>query len=99
MMGKPDIDLLLFVFQWGPGIIILTGLYLLFIKILRAVPTFISQHAENINAQTAVLSELKDSLSDSQQKHSLEHREMLLTLRYVAQKLESLDERIRSTEK
>jgi len=92
-------DLTVFLINWGPGFFILAGFYLLLNRSLNILPKLFENHSENISRQTDVLNELKNKLVDSQNTHSLEHREMILTLRYVAQKVESLDERFRSSEK
>ena len=92
-------DLTVFLINWGPGFFILAGFYLLLNRSLNILPKLFAKHTENISRQTDVLNELKNNLVNSQNTHSMEHREMLLTLRYVAQKMESLDARFNNSEK
>jgi len=86
-------ELLIYLGQWGPGLLILIGFYLLLRRFLALLPTLMRSHQERIDRQTQVLTELKEVIRLWQGQQSVEHREMLLLLRYISQKVKEMEER------
>jgi len=74
---------LMMIFWWGPGMVVLFGLYLLLKKF---IPGITRSYIDRIDEQTKVLRELQHIMAEKAQTTACEHREMLILLKTLTQK-------------
>jgi acyl-CoA reductase-like NAD-dependent aldehyde dehydrogenase len=77
--------------QWGPGILILVGVYLFGIRILPVVEKLLHRQADAISEQTEAIRELTNLFKNHAENQKAETREILLTVRFIAEHIRSLE--------
>lgn len=90
-----DQQLFEFVKLWGPAVLILLGLFLLSKKGLGKFIELWSKHTERISEQTEVLRGLGTTISGISTKNEIEHREMIILLKVIAERIDTMEERRR----
>ena len=79
---------------WGPGIIILVGIYSItravFQKIFSLVDKHLGELVKSQKSQSAAVEKLAFTLEKQSSKDSIEHESIMLTLKVISSRLEDV---------